>query len=71
MVDDRGPRVMSRNAGKTKREAIKFVRSCDENGGPETKREAAEIFEALYGRTPDAEDEAAGVWSLCCAAVAS
>lgn len=31
--------------------------------------EALELFTALYGRAPDADDEEAGVWSLCCAAV--
>ncbi|HSE02927.1 MAG TPA: hypothetical protein VLK35_02140 [Methylomirabilota bacterium] len=28
-----------------------------------------EVFAALYGRAPDAEDHEAGLWSLCCAAL--
>ena len=54
----------------TKREAEEYVRSCGEDEGPETYAEAAEIFEALYGRAPDANDGSQfEVWSLCCAAV--
>ena len=53
----------------TKREAIAYVRSCAEDEGPETYEEAAEIFAALYGRRPDADDgDRFMVWSLCCAA---
>ena len=53
----------------TEQEAIEFVRSCGEDEGPKTAEEAAEIFEALYQRAPDEDDESVGVWSLCCAAV--
>lgn len=53
-----------------KSEAVEYVRGCDEDGGPESYEEAAEIFTALYGRAPDADDGDQGeVWSLCCAAV--
>lgn len=41
-----------------------------EDEGPESDAEAAEIFEALYGRAPDADDgDRLSVWSLCCAGV--
>lgn len=54
----------------TKREAEQYVLECGEDEGPESYGEAAEIFEALYGRQPDSEDGDQGqVWSLCCAAV--
>lgn len=54
----------------TKREAIEYVQSCDENGGPDSYEQAAKLFAALYGRAPDDDDGDAGeVWSLCCAAV--
>lgn len=53
----------------TEQEAIEFVRECGEQDGPSSDDEAREIFAALYGRQPDDEDEAAGVWNLCCAAV--
>lgn len=46
-----------------------FVRRCGEDEGPASDEELIEIFRALYGRKPDAEDEEAGVWNLCCAAV--
>ena len=56
-------------AKMTKADAITFVKSCGENDGPETYAEAAEIFEALYGRAPDTTDGDQGqIWSLCCAA---
>ena len=58
--------------GMTKVDAEQYVRSCAEDEGPESYEEAAEIFSALYGRAPDAEDGDQGeVWSLCCAAVQS
>lgn len=48
----------------TKKDAIRYVRSSKE---PASYAEAAEIFEALYGREPDAEDgDQFMVWSLCC-----
>lgn len=54
----------------TKQEAIRYVRSCGESDGPESYAKAAEIFKALYGRRPDADDGGQfGVWSLCCAYV--
>lgn len=52
----------------TKAEAEAFVRSCGEDEGPEDESELREIFQALYGRAPD-DDEDADIWSLCCAAV--
>lgn len=56
----------------TRREARAYVRSCDEQEGPETYEEAAEVFAALYGRRPDADDgDTHAVWSMCCAEVQS
>jgi len=54
----------------TKPEAIKYVRSCDDDGGPETYKEAAELFAAVFGRQPDDDDGDQGdLWSHVCAAV--
>ena len=53
----------------TKREAVAYVKRCDENDGPESEAEAAKIFEALYGRKPDAQDRRDGIWNHCCAYV--
>ncbi|MGA7122344.1 MAG: hypothetical protein WBY94_19735 [Polyangiaceae bacterium] len=53
----------------TKTEAEQIVRGYGEDEGPESGAEVVELFSALYGRRPDADDEAAGVWSLCCAAI--
>jgi hypothetical protein len=48
------------------------VRGCGETDGPEGDEQLlVEIFSALYGRAPDADDELAGVWNLCCAEVES
>jgi hypothetical protein len=56
----------------TKQEAKQYVRRCGEDDGPDSYAEAAEIFAALYDRSPDAEDgDRLDVWSLCCAAVES
>lgn len=57
----------------TRADAEQFVRECvEEDDGPESYAEACDIFAALYGRRPDAEDgDLTQVWSLCCAAVAS
>lgn len=47
-----------------------IVREYGENEGPETYEDVAEIFAAIYGRQPDADDGDVGeVWSTCCAAV--
>jgi hypothetical protein len=54
----------------TKSEAMAYIESCGETDGPESYDEVADIFEAMYGRRPDADDGDAGqIWSLCCAAV--
>ena len=54
----------------TETEARQYVQQCGEDEGPESYTEAAEIFAALYGRAPDADDgDQTQVWSLCCAAV--
>jgi hypothetical protein len=54
----------------TECEAIDYVRSCGETDGPDTYEDAAELFRALYGRAPEADDGDQGqLWSLCCAAV--
>lgn len=51
-------------------EAIKYVLACDEDDGPESYEDAAELFAALYGRDPNDDDGDQGqLWSLCCAAV--
>lgn len=53
-------------------EAEDYVRSCGEDDGPETYEEAAELFEAIFGRAPDADDGDQGeLWSHVCAAVES
>jgi hypothetical protein len=54
----------------TMTEAKRYVRSCAEDEGPQSYEDVAEVFSALYGRAPDAEDGDQGeVWSLCCVAV--
>ena len=53
----------------TEQDAIDFVRGCDEDDGPESDEHTRALFRALYEREPDAEDEQAGIWNLCCAAV--
>jgi hypothetical protein len=55
----------------TKQEALETVaeakRSDDDTAGPESYAEAAEIFTALFGRQPDAEDgDQCSLWSHCC-----
>lgn len=40
----------------TKKDAEDYIRNCDENDGPESYEEAAEIFEAIFGRKPDPDD---------------
>lgn len=54
----------------TKQEAERQVRAYDENDGPETYEEAAELFLAIYGREPDADDgDRYMIFSHVCAAV--
>lgn len=51
----------------TKNEALAAIANTDYE--PETYEEAAELFEAIYGRKPDARDGDAGtLFSRCCAA---
>lgn len=51
-------------------DAIKYVQSCGESDGPESYEDAAELFRAVIGRAPDADDGDAGdLWSHVCAAV--
>lgn len=52
----------------TKSEALQYIASCDEDGGPETREEAVELFEALFGSAPDPEDDQGMIWSHVCAA---
>jgi hypothetical protein len=52
----------------TKQEAMDFVLACGEDEGPESAEVCEDIFTALYGRRPDAE-EGAYIWDLCCAAL--
>ena len=51
----------------TRTEAIAYIASCGEDDGPEDRDEAAEIFLALFGVEPDADDDHLMVWSHCCA----
>lgn len=52
----------------TKQEAIEYVRETDDTDADyETIRR--EVFPAIFGREPDADDEQEGLWSHCCAAV--
>lgn len=54
----------------SRREAEEYVRSCGEDDGPETYEDAAELFAAIFGRRPDADDGDMGeLWSHVCAAV--
>lgn len=47
-------------------EALELL--ADDGYEPDSYEEAAEIFTALYGRKPDAEDgDQCQVWSHCCA----
>lgn len=51
-------------------EAIAFALSCDEDEGPESYDEAAELFAAMYGRRPDDSDgDQHELWSHVCAAI--
>lgn len=52
----------------TREEAVEYVRSCSEDDGPEDYEQAAALFLAIYGRTPDDGDgDQCSVWSLVCA----
>ena len=51
----------------TEAQATEWVYAQDEAGQID-REDLTAAFAALYGRPPDADDEAAGVWSLCCAA---
>ena len=52
----------------TRQEATEFVRAhSDQDAIDDDDCEAAYI--ALYGRKPDAQDRAEGIWSHCCAAL--
>jgi hypothetical protein len=51
----------------TKYEATEWVYDQDERRGVDPD-DLYGAFYALYGREPDADDERAGLWSLCCAA---
>jgi hypothetical protein len=42
--------------------------SDDHHDDPRWDAALRRAFVALYRREPDAEDEQAGLWSLCCAA---
>ena len=54
----------------TKQEAIEKVQSYGESDGPKSYHEAAELFEAIFDRQPDADDGDAGeLFSHVCAAV--
>lgn len=54
----------------TRPEAEAYVRSCGEDDGPESYEEAAELFTAVFGRSPDSADGDQGdLWSHVCAAV--
>jgi len=56
----------------TRTEAEAYVRSCGEDEGPDgDDAQLRELFAAIYGRAPDADDESAGLWDLICAGVAS
>ena len=51
----------------TKREAIEWVRSHDDSDSLDDA-ELSAAFAAIYGREPDRDDQAEGLWSHCCAA---
>lgn len=51
----------------TEAEALEYVRTHDDDTADEG--DLPEVFRALYGRRPDAQDEEEGLWSHCCAAV--
>jgi hypothetical protein len=54
----------------TKREAIRIIRGYAEDEGPDSYEEAAVLFRAMYGRSPDSYDGDAGeVFSHACAAL--
>lgn len=53
----------------TKRQAIAYVRSHDDETAEET--EVGAVFAALYERPPDDQDRQEGLWSHCCAYVFS
>ena len=51
----------------SKKEATKMLRERSEDA-EWSAEEFRAVFRALYGRAPDADDEAAGILSLCYAA---
>ena len=51
----------------TKQQAFDFVRDHSDNDSLDDD-DLAEVFAALYGREPDAQDREEGLWSHCCAA---
>lgn len=54
----------------TLNEAIEYVRSLPEDGGPESYDDAAELFAVVFGRAPDGDDGDAGdLFSHVCAAI--
>ncbi len=50
----------------TRAEALEYVRSCDEDEGPETETDARDLYRAIYGSEADSDDQLM-IWSLCCA----
>lgn len=53
----------------TKSEATDYIAACGEDDGPESYEDAADIFAAIFGRRPHADDgDAHDLWSHACAA---
>ena len=54
----------------TYKEAEQYIQACGEDDGPESYQHAAEIFAAIYGRQPHADDgDQFMLWSLACDAI--
>jgi len=51
----------------TTAEAEAYVREHDDDTADAD--DLPEVFTAIFGRAPDAQDRAEGLWSHCCAAV--
>jgi hypothetical protein len=54
----------------TEAEAVQWVNELDDDDELD-EADLEEAFRALYGREPDEDDRAVGLWSLLCAAVSA
>jgi hypothetical protein len=53
----------------TQKEAEDYVRSCEEDEGPDDEDLLVDLFRAIYSRDPDQQDWDNHLWSVICAGV--